>query len=232
MDYSEENFRKIVSDLRVAIAAVDVTVFTMLNNTLHIFLVPIDRPPHYINSFGLPGGTIKENTSIDDSVIFYLQERAGLSDIFHEQLYTFGDPQRDKRSRSISVSYLALVSPEQYKKQNKEKGVWVDVNNLPILAYDHSEIIRTAIDRLKGKLIYTNVAMKLLPSEFTLPELQHVYEALLNKEIDKRNFRKKFLSLELVKSTGNSKKTNSRPALTYRFTQDEVVTMPEIWSAL
>jgi 8-oxo-dGTP diphosphatase len=233
MKNQEENFRKIVADLRIAIAAVDVALFTIIDNALHTFLIPVDRPPFYKNMFGLPGGIIGENETADEAAERHLKNKAHLENIHIEQLYTFSDPSRDKRSRSISVAYMALVPPNQVAllKENKENK-WVRVNKLPKLAYDHEEIMKVAIDRLKGKLIYTNIASKLLAKHFTLTELQNTYEIILGRELDKRNFRKKMLSIGLIKEVGKQKQTLYRPAALYTFTKQEIITIPEVHAAL
>lgn len=228
----EEEFRKIVKDLRIAIAAVDVVVFSILNEEINVFLTPIHRPPHYQNTFGLPGGVIREDEFAEDAATRHLVEKTHISDVFLEQLFTFSNPNRDKRSRSISVSYLALLSPDKFEKQDSESGVWVPIKKLPALAYDHAEIISVGLDRLKGKLVYTNLAKDLVSKEFTLPELQRVYEIVLERTLDKRNFRKKFLNTDLIKEVGKTKKTSHRPAQLYKFTSNKAQIIPEVWSAL
>jgi len=228
----EDKFRKIVKELRIAIAAVDVVVFSILNEEINVFLTPIHRPPHYQNTFGLPGGVIREDEFAEDAAARHLVEKAHINNVFLEQLFTFSNPNRDKRSRSISVSYLALISPDTFEKQEGYSGVWVPVKKLPILAYDHAEIISVGLERLRGKLIYTNLAKDLVAKEFTLPELQQVYEIALERPIDKRNFRKKFLSSGLIKEVGKTKKTSHRPAQLYKFTSDKTQIIPEVWAAI
>lgn len=227
----EEEFFKKIKELRISIAAVDVVVFSMVNNHIHVFLTPVHRPPHYPNMFGLPGGIILESESADDAAIRHLAEKADIKKASVDQLYTFSDPGRDKRSRSISIAYLSLVSPDKYEDLSN-KGVWVSVDKLPPLAYDHDQIIKFAIERLCGKIIYTNIAKDLLPKSFTFSELQKVYEILLNRTIDKRNFRKKFLNLKLIKKAKDTRKTRRRPAQLYAFVNQETEIIPEMWSAI
>lgn len=228
----EAEFRKIINDLRIAIASVDVVAFSVINESMHVFLTPVHRPPHYSNTFGLPGGVILQTESADEAASRHLSEKAHIKDIFLEQLYTFSDPMRDKRSRSISIAYLALLSPEAREKQMSSDGVWVSVEKLPSLAYDHAEIIKSALERLKGKLVYTNVAKDLVSKNFTLPELQRTYEIVLGRQLDKRNFRKKFLSTGLIKETSKTRKTSHRPAQLYRFVSNKAQIIPEVWAAL
>ncbi len=228
----EDEFRKIVKELRIAIAAVDVVVFSVINGTLHVFLTPIHRPPHYMNMFGLPGGVILENEFADEAATRHLAEKANIKAVTVDQLYTFSDPDRDKRSRSISIAYLALLSSDKCDSAHSENGVWVSLDKLPALAYDHSHIIEVAIERLRGKIIYTNVVKDLLPTRFTLPELQSVYEILLERPLDKRNFRKKFLNSKLIKEVNGVRKTSHRPAQLYTFTSKKLEIIPEVWAAL
>ena len=228
----ETELIKIINDLRIAIVAVDVVVFSIVNDGIQVFLTPVHRPPHYPNMFGLPGGVISNDESADEAISRHLKEKVHLEGVFLEQLFTFSAPDRDKRSRSISIAYLCLLSPEMREKESSSDGVWVALKNLPSLAYDHAEIITTAIDRLKGKLIYTNIAKELLPKHFTLPELQRVYEIVLKRPLDKRNFRKKFLSNDLIKDMGKTRKTSHRPAQLYKFSSTKIETIPEVWAAL
>ena len=223
MSTPEAQFRKIITELRVAIAAVDVVLFTIFDATLHVFLAPINKPPYYTDMHGLPGGIIGPRESSEEAAARHLKEKVHIDGVTVEQLYTFSNPDRDKRSRSISVAYIALVSPEQITIGKNREGEWVSIKALPKLAYDHAEIIAVALERLKSKLIYTNIAARLLPKQFTLPELQKAYEIILNQKLDKRNFRKRILSLGLVKSIGKKKKTLYRPAELYRFIKRDTV---------
>jgi 8-oxo-dGTP diphosphatase len=232
MASQEEQFRKTVTELRVAIAAVDVALFTIRDNALQVFLIPIHRPPHYQNQCGLPGGVIGIKENADQAAERHLEEKAHVSGVHIEQLYTFSDPGRDKRSRSISVAYIAIASPECLSIGVRTEGKWVSVKKLPHLAYDHEEVIRVALDRLKGKLIYTNIISNVLSKRFTLSELQNAYEVILDRKLDKRNFRKKMLSIGLIKRVGQQKQTIHRPAQLYTFSKKDLVTISEIRAAL
>ncbi|NND65751.1 MAG: NUDIX hydrolase [Gammaproteobacteria bacterium] len=231
MDKQEQQFRETISELRVAIAAVDVVTFAIVNDSLHVFLIPVHNPPHYPNMFGLPGGVIQKEESADVAANRHLNEKANLKDCYLEQLYTFSDPKRDKRSRSISIAYMALLGPDQQKKQTTSNGVWVPLDKLPTVAYDHADMIEVAIERLQGRLIYTNIIKNLLPKQFTLPELQRAYEMILDQSFDKRNFRKKFLSTGLIRDTGKTRKTSHRPARLYQFLKKELMIISEVFSA-
>jgi len=232
MTSQEEQFRKTVTELRVAIAAVDVVLFTILNDALYVFLIPIHRPPHYQNQFGLPGGVIDVKETADQAVERHLKKKAHVSGVHIEQLYTFSDPDRDKRSRSISVAYIAIASPERLSIGEGTEGTWVLIKKLPRLAYDHRKIIKTALERLKGKLAYTNIVVNLLSKQFTLTELQNAYEVILDRKLDKRNFRKKMLSIRLIKEVGKQKKTFHRPAQLYTFVKKDLITILEVRAVL
>lgn len=228
----EEQFRKTVAELRVAIAAVDVALFTILDNALHVFLIPIHRPPHYQNQYGLPGGVIGIKENADQAAARHLQEKANVRGVHIEQLYTFSEPERDKRSRSISVAYIAVASPDRLSIGGTSEGRWAPVKKLPSLAYDHEHIIKTALARLRGKLVYTNIVANLLPKLFTLSELQSAYEIILDRRLDKRNFRKKMVSMGLIKEAGREKKASHRPAQLYAFVNKSLITVPEVKAVL
>ncbi len=224
---AEEQFRKTVAELRIAIAAVDVALFTVRNDSVYVFLIPIHRPPHYENMQGLPGGIIGVQETAEEAAERHLNEKAKITDVHMEQLYTFSHPERDKRSRSISVAYIALAPFDQLPEESLE-GKWFPIKKLPKLAYDHSEVINVALERLKKKLIYTNIVANLLPKNFTLTELQNTYEVILDRKLDKRNFRKKMLSIGLIKEIGKQKKTSHRPAELYIFVRKSLITIPEV----
>lgn len=212
----EKKFRKTIKDLRVAIAAIDVVLFTILEDKLCVFLTPIHRPPHYENLQGLPGGIIGVDENADQAAIRHLKEKTNITGMHIEQLYTFSDPERDKRSRSISIAYMALVS--SLGVNQKSDGMWFPVKKLPSLAYDHLEIIKMGLERLRGKLAYTNIVANLVPKNFTLSELQNIHEIILGEKSDKRNFRKKILMSQTIKPIfGEFKKTIHKPAQVYSF---------------
>lgn len=206
-----------ISKLRSAVVAVDIVIFSIIDESLNVLLVPVEKPPFYVNMHGLPGGVILGDENADQSASRHLKEKANITNIHIEQLYTFSDVNRDKRSRSISIAYMALVGPDKFPSKMKDKEQWVPVSKLSKLAFDHKEIIKVALDRLKGKLAYTNIVANLLPKHFTLSELQHINEIILGQDIDKRNFRKKVIASGVVKATGTYKKASKRPAELYTF---------------
>lgn len=206
---------------KIPLVAVDTVVFRITNEGLSVLLIQIGSGI-YKDKWAVPGGLVRVNESLDDAAIRVLNEKAHLTHVYLEQLYTFGDVDRDKRGRSISVSYFALlpsteelnVEIQTYYKDIK----WFLLNNLPELAFDHKKIIETALQRLRDKLSYTNIVYSLLPKEFALTQLQSVYETILGKKLDKRNFRKKMLALGIVEPL-DKRETNvvHRPAVLYKF---------------
>ena len=209
-------------DPRVPVVAVDVAIVTVLEGGLKILLVKVKKKP-YAGLWALPGGIIRSTESLDGAAHRELARQTGVKNVYLEQLYTFGEVRRDKTRRAVSTVYFALLNPggPGPKTSPKYAGVnWFLVNALPSLAYDHAKVIQYAVQRLRWKLEYTNVAWSLLPETFSLSELQSVYEAILGKMLDKRNFRKKILSLNLVVSTGRTRLGSAhRPAALCRFTK-------------
>ncbi len=199
---------------------VDLVVFGYQNRKLSLLLIERGLPP-FKGMWALPGGFVRENESVDEAARRELLEESGLGDVYLEQLYTFGDPKRDPRGRVISVSYYALVKPENHRllaNTDAVKARWFSVDELPPVAFDHQDIIALAHRRLRGKIRYEPIGFELLPKLFTLTQLQDIYETILGEELDKRNFRKKILSFEILKET--DRKVESvpyrAPAL-YRF---------------
>lgn len=198
---------------------VDVIVFTVSGKELQVLLVKRSAEP-FVGMWSIPGGFIRRDESPEEAASRVLAEKAGVSEVYLEQLYTFGDPERDPRARVVTVAYFALV-PDQELKQSLS---WFPVKKLPQLAFDHKKIIQYALSRLKAKIGYSNIAMGLLPAKFSLANLQEIYEVILDKKLDKRNFRKKMLSLGLLEGTGQKEKDGAhRPAMLYRFKSREVV---------
>lgn len=206
--------------------AVDVLLFTIEDGQLKVLLVKRNEEP-FKDSWSLPGGFVNMDESIEAAAERELKEESGVKDIYMEQLYTFGDPKRDPRTRVISITYLALATKENWNLHSSgdaSMAKFFAVDELPELAFDHLEIYKYGLERLRSKLGYTSIAFGLLPNNFTLTDLQSTYEIILNKKVDKRNFRKKMMSTDLLialgkKSTGGA----HRPAELYRFKKKEIV---------
>jgi 8-oxo-dGTP diphosphatase len=204
--------------------AVDNCIFTVLEDKLHLLLIQMTKVP-YTGIWALPGGLIQDAESLDAAAGRILYEETGVADVYLEQLYTFGQPHRDPAGRVVSVAYFALIHAAgiTLRAQLKYADVrWWSCAILPPLAYDHDAVAAYARQRLEWKLAYTNVVWSLLPRRFALTELQKVYEAVLGRPLDKRNFRKKILALGLVESVGETAMRGAhRPAMLYRFTSRE-----------
>ncbi len=210
--------------------AVDVVLLTIQGGTLKVLLVKRQQPPHR-GAWALPGGLVGAEESVDDAALRELQEETNIANVYLEQLYTFGDPNRDPRGRVISVAYYALVNWQQFQlkaRQRVSEAMWFAVKRLPPLAFDHRRILDYALERLRNKINYTTVGFQLLPRQFTLTELQSSYEVLLGQRLDKRNFRRKMLQLGILKGTEAFKANGrQRPARLYTFTEPKVVKLQE-----
>ena len=197
----------------------DIVIFTIRQDELKVLLIKRALPPHR-NQWALPGGFIKLEESLEEGAKRELQEETGVTGVYLEQLYTFGRPDRDPRERVITVAYYALIPSDELEPKaasDAENVSWFGLKELPDLAFDHKRILKMAHERLVAKLDYSTIAFQFMPKDFTLSELQHVYEVILREQIDKRNFRKRILSLNLIKETGKARKVGAhRPAKLYR----------------
>lgn len=169
------------------------------------------------NNYRLLTRELPNNENSFDGVVKSLKEVSFFKWESIEQFYTFTDPYRSALKRMVGIAYLTIVKLNDEVNGN-DLYEWIDINDLPFLAFDHKEILEKAINVMKSRLLKTNIASILLPNEFTLPQLQNVYETLLGKKFDRRNFRRKFLSLGLIKTTGDKEVVKGhRPGLMYKF---------------
>lgn len=205
---------------------VDLALFTVNENHLKVMLVKRAEEP-FRSDWSLPGGFIKLGESLDDAAQRVLVEKTGVSDVYMEQLYTFGKPKRDPRSRVITVAYIALIPWQSLPQPESDKVTdltWLPVDHLPKLAFDHKEIVNYAVKRLRAKVSYSNIVYGLMPKQFRLSELQSMYECIINDKLDKRNFRKRMLATGLLKETGKKDIAGAhRPAMLYQFKTTEIV---------
>lgn len=203
---------------------VDLVIFTLRQEQLQVLLVKRKHWP-FEGMWALPGGFVHMDESLEEAARRELEEETGVRDVYLEQLYTFGDPDRDPRTRVITVAYFALVSSDRLKLRAATDAADVDwfpaTGPLP-LAFDHADILSYAVTRLRYKLEYSAVGFQLLPAEFTLTELQTAYETILNEKLDKRNFRRRVLQADVVEKTGFYRVGEHRPAKLYRFRDDAV----------
>ena len=199
---------------------VDGVIFGLDPEDLKVLLIQRDLEP-FAGRWALPGGFVDMGETLDAAARRELAEETGLSDVYLEQLYTFGDPGRDPRGRVVSVAYYALVNLADRPvaaATDARNAAWFAADDVPPLAFDHDRILDMALARLKGKVRYQPIGFELLPDHFTLGQLQRMYETILDRPLDKRNFRKKILSMDLLADTGEIQQDVAhRAARLYRF---------------
>ncbi len=206
---------------------VDVVLFTVQGRDLKVLLV-VRRDWPFKGRWALPGGFVQiaNEEELDQAAQRELHEETGVSDVYLEQLRTFGHPARDPRGRVITVAYYALVASEHLNLMagtDADETGWFSVYRLPSLAFDHDRILDRALGRLRERIWDSNVASQLMPEKFTLTTLQATYEVILDKRLDKRNFRKKILSSEFLEETGETwMEGRHRPARLYRFRNSRI----------
>jgi 8-oxo-dGTP diphosphatase len=205
-----------VESLRVT---VDIAIFTVRESSLQVLLVKRGVPP-FEGQHAIPGGFLRQDESLEQAALRELYEETGVRNVFLEQLYTFGDPKRDPRGRIVTVAYYALIASDRLSLvagADAAEAQWFPMNAIPPLAFDHKQILDYAIERLRNKLEYTTVGFQLLSEKFTLGDLQAVYEAILGKQLDKRNFRRKIALLGILKPLREWQHTGRKPAQLFRF---------------
>lgn len=200
--------------------AVLVVIFTVAGNRLQVLLIERSAPPAE-GLWAVPGGALEAGESLDRAAVRKLAQEAGVTDIFLEQLYTFGDLDRSTEQGSIAVAWFALVDHRRVrlaKRADWRRG-WFPIDDMPELAFDNHLVIQTAQERLINKLDYSDAAYSLLPQRFTMRELQQAYEAILGRQLDKRNFRRRIKSSHFISATEEFRTDGPhRPARLYRFT--------------
>lgn len=233
MTLEVEPFSPDRADVDVAVRlSVDPVLFTLRQERLHVLVRKRAWPP-FLGVWALPGAINPPGEQLKETMLRDLH-RLGFGDIWVEQLKTFDRPPqyvggelaregRDPRGRVISVAYFGLVPPDRHDvRVQGEELAWMPVDDLPELAFDHAEIVQYALWRLRNKILYSAVAFQLLPSEFTLTQLQRAYEMVLGELLDKRNFRRKVLDAGVVVETGGvTRRGTRRPARLYRFAHRE-----------
>jgi 8-oxo-dGTP diphosphatase len=198
---------------------VDIVIFTVRNNSLKVLLVKRGVPP-FEGKYALPGGFVRGDESVEQAASRELYEETGVRNVFLEQLYTFGEPKRDPRGRVITVSHYALIASGDLSVAagaDAAEAAWFAVCDVPPLAFDHAAILEYAQQRLRNKLEYTTVGFQFLPEKFTLGELQNVYEAILGRPLDKRNFRRKLALLGILRPLREWRRAGRKPAQLFRF---------------
>ena len=210
-------------DIRIAVDAV-VYGYTP-SDGLSLLLIQRQDPP-FEGHWALPGGPVYNDESLEQAVERVLEEETGIHINYLEQLYTFGSPGRDPRNRAISVSYYAIVRPDTFKlsvQEHRLKTRWFHFQELPKLAFDHSHIIAVALDRLRAKLTYQPIGFELLDPMFPFSDLEKLYATILNRPLDRRNFKKKILRFGFLEKTDRRQKHpgSGRPGYLYKFNEEK-----------
>lgn len=203
--------------------AIDCIIFGFDKDKLNLLLLKRNMEPAK-NKWSLAGGFLKRTESFDESACRILCNLTGLKDVYLEQLNAYGDPDRDPGERVVSITYYALLNVADYNKDLvKENGAhWRPFEDIPELIFDHREMAERALRRLRRKAKSQPIGFELLPEKFTLPQLQSLYEAIYQKELDKRNFRKKILSMDLLDKLDEKDKSSSKKgAFLYRFNPEK-----------
>jgi 8-oxo-dGTP diphosphatase len=197
---------------------VDVVILALRDNELQVLLIKRDTEP-YRGQWALPGGFVRIDEALDAAARRELEEETGVSHVYLEQLYTFGDLARDPRGRVISVAYIALAPtpPAAHGGSDAGDAQWWPINSMPPLAFDHTGIVQYALTRLRYKIEYSAVGFRLMPPEFTLSELQQAYEIVLGEPLDKRNFRRRIMEAKVIEPLDEVRSGEGRPARLYRW---------------
>jgi 8-oxo-dGTP diphosphatase len=199
--------------------AVDCIIFGFHEGKLKLLLIKRDFEPHR-GAWSLMGGFVGRDESVDKAANRILEELTGLKDIFLEQLYAYGELDRDAAARVISIAYYALINMDQYKETPGAK--WFAMDEIPSLVFDHNIMVQKALRRLKRKTIIQPIGFELLPEKFTLTQLQQLYEAIHQQSLDKRNFRKNILSMNVLEKLNEKDKNFSkRGAFLHKFDKEK-----------
>lgn len=219
-----------MNDHKQPIATVDAVILTLKDNKLHILLTEREKEP-FKGMLSLPGGWIftNEDLDLDDAISRVLFQKTGVTSPYFEQLVTRGSVTRDPRHWSISTSYISLMPWDTVKNAEAGRNVsdvkWTPVDELEgiELAFDHFEIVKTALERLRNKVNYSTLPVYLLPEKFTKTQLQNVYESVLSAPLDKSAFRKKLNELDFLEETGEMQTGSHRPAMLYKLKPDSLI---------
>ncbi|TEU16575.1 MAG: NUDIX hydrolase [Anaerolineales bacterium] len=203
---------------------VDVVIFGVMEGELKVLLIKRKNWP-FEGMWAIPGGFVDMEESLEDAAARELHEETGVKGVYLEQFYTFGQPDRDPRTRVITVAYLAFVHVDQLQPRAADDAAdvgWFSVYDPPPLAFDHVDILKRALQRLRHKLVSTALGSLFMPEEFTLGELRQAYERVLNEKLDGRRFRRRILAADILEETGTRRGGGRRAARLYRFKDDVV----------
>lgn len=203
--------------------SVDCIIFGFKEGKLSLLLLKRNFEPAK-GEYSLMGGFVQNGESVDDAARRVLAELTGLTDIYMEQVGTFGDIGRDPAERVVSVAYYALINIDDYDHESvsRHNAFWISVDQLPHLIFDHDDMVTLALKKMRQKASNRPIGFNLLPKEFTLTKLQTLYEAIYGEQLDKRNFRKQVAHMDCIEKVGTIDKTESkRGAALYRFNEKE-----------
>jgi len=212
--------------------AVDAVVFGYdKKEGLSVLLIKRKYDP-FKNCWAIPGGLVDEKESLEEAVERELKEETGIEVNYLEQLYSFGKPNRDPRNRVVSIAYYGLVRPSKFKLMadtDADDAQWFLMDELPELAFDHAGILEKALIRLRGKIAYEPIGFELLNETFPFSDVHHLYQTLYNQPIDRRNFKKKFLKLDILEEMEDksNKGQRGRPGTIYKFNQEKYFKLKE-----
>lgn len=199
---------------------VDSVIFGYAEGQLKVALIERERDP-FKGMWAIPGGFMEEEETVEETALRELQEETGLRDIYLEQFHVFSSHGRDPRGRTITVAFFALINSDKYfltATEDASAAKWWPAYKIPRLAFHQDAMYAKALDALRIAMKTRPLAFELLPKEFTLTQLQNLYEQVFNIKIDKRNFRRKVAKMEFIRITGNKQEGEKhRPALLYRY---------------
>ena len=212
-----------IHDFDIPLTSVDMAIFTIKDESLQVLLVKRAQHPA-LGKWALPGGFIDLNKdkTLDDTARRKLAEKTGVDTPYLEQVASFGSANRDPRGWSVTVAYFALISSEEVTLEadkSSDEVTWVPVHKVNKefkLAFDHQDILKQCYERLQGKVQYTSLPVNLLPDAFTLTDLQNTFELILEKDVEKKSFRRRILDADILEETGEMRTGSNRPAKLYR----------------
>ena len=217
-----------IHDFDIPLTSVDMSIFSVIDDALNVLLVKRGQHPA-LGKWALPGGFIdlKKDKTLGDTARRKLKQKTGVDTPYLEQVESFGGAKRDPRGWSVTVAYLALINSEEFKLASHDKSsdevAWVPVETVIKeyqLAFDHLDIVLTCYERLKGKVQYTSLPVNLLPDEFTLTELQQIFEIILGTNVEKKSFRRRISDADILEETGSMRTGSNRPAKLYKVKPD------------
>lgn len=217
---------------RIALS-VDCVIFGFDENKLKVLLIRSDLT-NYKNKWSLLGDLVGPTEDLRNAAYRVLKQRTGLSDVYLEQVKTFGTVGRHPVGRVVTVAYCSLINVQHHKLNILDNELhWHDIKNVTELAFDHQEIYETCLNQLQKRVQEHPLGFSLLPKKFSLRELQNLYEAILDVKMDRRNFRKKFFAMDFLIDTGEMEQdVPHRPGKLYKFNYEKYEKKKKKWSGI